>query len=101
MPLLHRKNLGRHRRHPLRHSEVRPESSDASPSRKSCIIRELMQPSDKGHQAVHLPFALLPNCPAEPLARSGTEGRMTEGPPPPRRYWAIGAVSFGTALVVI
>src|SRR3954465_10001034 len=26
---------------------------------------------------------------------------MTEGLPLPRRYWAIGAVSFGTALVVI
>src|SRR3954470_11745255 len=26
---------------------------------------------------------------------------MYEGLPPPRRYWAIGAISFGTALVVI
>src|SRR3954453_12087003 len=26
---------------------------------------------------------------------------MTEGLPLPRRYWAIGAISFGTALVVI
>src|SRR3569623_20998 len=26
---------------------------------------------------------------------------MSEGLPLPRRYWAIGAVSFGTALVVI
>src|SRR3954464_11515339 len=38
---------------------------------------------------------------AEPLRPPRLTPQMTEGLPPPRRYFAIGAVSFGTALVVI
>jgi DHA2 family multidrug resistance protein-like MFS transporter len=37
----------------------------------------------------------------EPAALSRTGGSVTEGLPLPRRLWAIAAVSFGTALVVI